>query len=488
MSDIFIEWDRDRLVVARGRADGNRVEITESRIIDRPADSTDMLVVVDQLKQFVGNVSGKTTPQATVVFPRQFVTIHRVQLPQVSDSELPDMVRMQATMRLTVPVETVRMDFAPLPVIPGSTTRDVLLITAPNEQVTQARRTLADAGIGLKELRVSAFCLAQAAAHAGILAESTDRALVDVVVLMRRDFIEVTFLRGTAVLYSHSGSSWSSADAIERTLRSELTRARMSAAESLGDHKIRRILLIGSAEETNAVSEQMASRFDSATIERIDPATAMVHGKLTDGITATDVVALAGAIQTGTKATVTAVDLINPRQPPEKKDYRRIAVLGGALAAVLLFAGVHFWRQGQINDLTEQYSLLQKSNNKIKQKLTSGDTELNEANAIKDWSNSDIEWLDEVVRLQSVLPKTDRFFVDNVQFSTAQKGGTGLLKLEGYGKTSSDIEEVGRLLAEAGYGVKPYTPVPIPSSGAPEYAIKVNLEISLPDAQVDPAS
>jgi Tfp pilus assembly PilM family ATPase len=57
------------------------------------------------------------------------------------------------------------MDFAPLPVIPGSTTRDVLLITAPNEQVTQARRTLGDAGLELKELRVSAFCLAQAAAQ-----------------------------------------------------------------------------------------------------------------------------------------------------------------------------------------------------------------------------------------------------------------------------------------------------------------------------------
>ncbi len=319
MSDIYIEWDRDRLVVARGRTDGNRVEITESRIIDRPTDAADMLMVVDQLKQFAGSIGGKGNPSVTVVFPRQFVTIHRVQLPQVSDAELPDMVRMQATMRLTVPVETVRMDFAPLPVIPGSTTRDVLLITAPNEQVTQVRRTLGDAGLELKELRVSAFCLAQAAATAGILTESTDTSLVDVVVLMRRDFIEVTFLRGTAVLYSHSGSSWSSADAIERTLRSELTRARMSAAESLGDHKIRRILLIGSTDETNAVSEQMASRFDSAIIERIDPATSMVHGKLTEGITATDVVALAGAIQGDTKSKVAAVDLINPRQPPEKK-------------------------------------------------------------------------------------------------------------------------------------------------------------------------
>ncbi len=488
MSDIFIEWDRDRLVVARGRTDGNRVEITASRIIDRPTDATDMLMVVDQLKQFAGSAAGKGNPTVTVVFPRQFVTIHRVQLPQVSDAELPDMVRMQATMRLTVPVETVRLDFAPLPVIPGSATRDVLLVTAPNEQVTQARRTLGDAGLELKELRVSAFCLAQAAATAGILVESTDTSFVDVVVLMRRDFIEVTFLRGTAVLYSHSGSSWSSADAIERTLRSELTRARMSAAESLGDHKIRRILLIGSADETSAVSDKMAARFDSATIDRIDPATSLVHGKLTEGITATDVVALAGAIQGDTKSKVAAVDLINPRQPPEKKDYRRVAVLGGTLAALLLFAGIHFWRQGQINELTEKKTLLGGSNNQIKQKLAIGEPELLQANAVQNWLNRDIEWLDEVIRLQSVLPKTDRFFVDNVQFSTVQKGGTGVVKLEGYGKTPEDIETAGRLLAEAGYGVKPYLPVPSPASGAPEYAMKVVLELSLPVPQDEPAS
>jgi hypothetical protein len=205
----------------------------------------------------------------------------------------------------------------------------------------------------MKELRVSAFCLAQAAAQAGILAESTDASLVDVIVLMRRDFIEVTFLRGTAVLYCHSGSSWSSADAIERTLRSELTRARMSAAESLGDHRIRRILLIGSTDATAAVSDQLATRFDSATIERIEPATDLVHGPLTEGVTATDVVALAGAIRGYANATVSAVDLINPRKAPEKKDYRRIGVLGGTLAALLLFAAVYFWRQGQINELTE---------------------------------------------------------------------------------------------------------------------------------------
>ncbi|MBC7966031.1 MAG: pilus assembly protein PilM [Fuerstia sp.] len=488
MSDIFIEWDRDRLVVARGRTDGNRVEITESRIIDRPDDAADMLAVVDQLKQFAGGTSGKNRPQVAVVFPRQFVTIHRIQLPQVTDAELPDMVRMQATMRLTVPLESVSMDFAPLPVIAGSMTRDVLLVTAPNDQVSQARRTLNEAGLEFKELRVSAFCLAQAAAQAGILKESTDASLVDVIVLMRRDFIEVTFLRGTAVLYSHSGSSWSSADAIERTLRSELTRARMSAAESLGDHKIRRILLIGSADATGAVTDQLSLRFDAATIERIDPATALVHGKLTVGVSATDVVALAGAILGDAKATIAAVDLINPRKPPEKKDYRRVAVLGGTLAALSLFAAVYFWRLGQINELTAQKELLQASNKAIQAELEAGDAELSQSVRIGEWVDRDIEWLDEIVRLQTVLPKTDRFVVDNFVFSTVQKDGTGIIKLEGYAKSTADIEEVGRVLTEAGYRVTPYTPTLSPASAAPDYAMKVVLQLGLPEVGKDQSS
>lgn len=63
-----------------------------------------------------------------------------------------------------------------------------------------------------------------------------------------------------------------------------------------------------------------------------------------------------------------------------------------------------------------------------------------------------------------------------------QKNGTGIIKLEGYAKSTADIEEVGRVLSEAGYGVKAYSPVPI-SASAPEYTIRVNLELSLPEAK-----
>ena len=84
-------------------------------------------------------------------------------------------------------------------------------------------------------------------------------AKVDIVALMRRDLIELTFVRGTAVVFSHSGSSWTSPDGIERAIRSELTRARMSAAESLGEHRIDRLILIGTPDVTSAVTRSFFS-------------------------------------------------------------------------------------------------------------------------------------------------------------------------------------------------------------------------------------
>ena len=169
MVDKFIEWDRDRLVVAQGTSDGGRANFRLVKILERQSDSGDTLALVDQLKQLFPVGTDRKRASVGIVFPRQMVTIHRIQLPQVPDAELADMIRMQATMRLTVPVESVCMDFTPLPVQPGSATRDVLLVTVPTEQVAIARRTLNDAGLDLSEVRVSAYCVAQAATRAGIL-------------------------------------------------------------------------------------------------------------------------------------------------------------------------------------------------------------------------------------------------------------------------------------------------------------------------------
>ncbi len=121
------------------------------------------------------------------------------------------------------------MDFAPLPVTAGQTSRDVLLVTAPQDLLSTIRRTLAACQTEIGEVRVTAFCIASAVERAGLLSKADDPTSVDVIVLMRKDFIEVTFVRNNGVIFSHSGASWTSPDSIEKVLRAELTRARMSA-------------------------------------------------------------------------------------------------------------------------------------------------------------------------------------------------------------------------------------------------------------------
>jgi len=481
MVDKFIEWDRDRLVVAQGTADGPKAQFQLVRILERQTESNDTLALVDQLKQLFPVGSDRKRAAVAVVFPRQMVTIHRIQLPQVPDSELAAMIRMQATMRLTVPVESVCMDFTPLPILPGSATRDVLLVTVPNDQLAVVRRTLNDAGLELSEVRVSAYCVAQAAARAGILRQAAEPGKVDVVAVMRRDFIELTFVRGTTVVFSHSGSSWTSLETIEKTIRAELTRARMSAAEILGEHKIERVVLIGSPDVTSAVTDQISTRLDGATIERIDPAAVFLSGLLPEGIATADVVTIAGAVVGVGQTNIESVDLINPRKAPEKKDLRRIKVLAGTLAAMLLFAGGYFWRQGRVNQLTEDVAVIEGENLEIKEALAAGEKDLLQAEKVGDWAQRDIRWLDELVRLKSILPSTDRMFVDNFQLLTIQRGGIGAIKLDGFARSEADINTLARRLRDAGYGVKPFEPEYRAAPGLPDYAVRIVLEISLPE-------
>jgi hypothetical protein len=481
MTERFIEWDRDRLVLAEGTPSGTGVSIRTVKVLDRRGETTDTLGLLDGLKSVFPSTSDKKRPSVVMVLPRQSVTILRIQLPQVPDAEVPDMIRMQATMKLTVPLESVCMDFTPLPSRPGSATRDVLLVTAPADLIATARRTLNDAGCDLAGVRVSAYCIAQALEHGGWLKAEADPGTVDVIALMRRDFMELTFVRGSTVVFSHSGNSWSSPDAIERTVRSELTRARLSAAEILGEHRIGRILLVGSSDVTNAVTEQLSTRFDQAKIERIDPSQTLVSAPSLDGLGSSDLLPIAGAILGEAKSSIQVVDLINPRKAPEKKDLRRVKVLASLLAIVAVFGGVYIWRKGKIGDLTKQLAIVDVENMDYDGQLEAGKPTLDLYEQLGNWSARDHSWLDRLATLKAMLPTTDRMFVKSFVLASVQRGDVGQVDVELYSKSEEDILQLERRLTREGYRLKPSKPSRKASTASPEYQWNAKLEIVIPE-------
>lgn len=481
MTERFIEWDRDRLVLAEGTPNGTGVSIRTVKVLDRKGETSDTLGLLDGLKAAFPPASDKKRPSVVMVLPRQSVTVQRIQLPQVPDAEMPDMIRMQATMKLTVPLESVCMDFTPLPSVPGSATRDVLLVTAPTELIATARRTLSDAGCDLAGVRVSAYCIAQALEQGGWLKADSDPGTVDVIALMRRDFMELTFVRGSAVVFSHSGNSWSSTDAIERTVRSELTRARLSAAEILGEHRIGRILLVGTSDVTNAVTEQLSARFDQARIERIDPTETLISAPSLDGLGISDLVPIAGAILGQMKSSIQTVDLVNPRKTPPKKDLRRVKVLGGVLAGVALLGGVYMWREGKMKDLTKQLALVEVENTDYSDRIEIGEPQLDLHRRLGEWTARDHSWLDRLVALKGLMPSSDRMFVKRFELMSVARGDVGQVNVELFAKLEDDILQLDRKLTSEGFQLKPFNPVRKAAPSLPEYQWNVNLEIVIPE-------
>jgi Type IV pilus assembly protein PilM len=476
MPVAVIEWDRERLILAQGAIDGSRIAFDSLQVVERSADAPVTNEVLSVIRDTIPATGGKQRRKVTLVFPRQSFTTYRIELPRVPDDEIPDMVSLQAAMRLSVPVENVCLDYVPLPTPSHSDTCDVLLVTVPREHVDAAREVVETCGLEIGEIRVSAFCAATAAVRAGILKQQEDSRTVDVLVLLRRDFIEVTFVRGTSVLFSHSGASWSTSAEIEPCVRAELAKARMAASESLGDHRLGRVVLIGNPEATSAVTDQLTARLDNAVLERIDPAEAFVSTQLPSEVPAAAMVNVAGAIAAQTDSTVPAIDLLNPRRAPEKRDLRRVKVLGGSLAAVVFFAAAFFWRSGRLTEAQDNLAAIQAEVRELTSAVKSGEDERERAAAVREWVARDINWLDQVDALRTLIGSTEYIYVRDLAFDVKSGQDLGTIRVDGYAKSRAEVENLGRRLTDAGYNVI----VDSEPFGRDGYRIRMTIDIVIP--------
>lgn len=475
---LVIEWDRDRLIAATGRGSGSTVRLQSVVVVDREEESAPEELGRRLAAALTG--AGITETEAIVVFPRELVTFYRIELPNLADDELPDMVKLQAATRLTVPVESVCLDFAPLPIVSGADTRDVLLVTAPKKHVDEARACLAACNIELNGLRVSSFGIAASVVHSGQLPAAASADEVEAVVSLRSDSIEMIFMTGHSVAFSHSGASWTSIDAVEQAVRAEISRARMAAAEDMGSYNVRRLTLIGSPEITAAVPDSISNRLNNAEVVRIDPAGTLLSASLPEGVAAPDLLAIAGVVANAGARTVAAVDLVKPRRAPEKKDYTRLRTIAIAGAVVLLLVSGWKWRSSRVQALEAKRDVLtSEADDMFEAWEMAKKHELPLAGRLESWENRDINWLDEIQKIQQLMEDTERIYIRRFKFGVRTGKYVGTIDVFGYAKSRRDIEDLMRVLTESGYEV---TPTTISQSlRDPKYTMELTLEISIPE-------
>lgn len=480
---LVIEWNRDRLIAAIGSAGSKSVGVRATVTVSREEGRLLPSEIGDALSPALTSI-GSTATEAIVVFPRELVTFNRIELPNISDNEVAGMVPLQAATRLTVPVESVCLDFVPLPVPANSETREVLLVTVPNKYVNDVKEALAVCNLQLAGVRVSSFGIAASAMHCGLLKSAAATGAVEAFVALSADSIEMIFMTGHSVAFSHSGASWTSADAIEQAVRAEISRARMSAAEDMGSYNVTRLTLIGTPDITAAVPDTVSKRLNDAEVVRVDPRNLM-HGRspsealsLPDDVDASDMLAVVGVIANSQTTSVASVDLINPRKAAEKKDYAKLKkiLLVAGLGSILI--GSWGWSKYQVSSLTDELALIKTdvSDLNAKYKMSEQDRKLDAS--LTEWKDRDFSWLDEMQKIQSLMGSTDRVLIKNFTFSTRTGNYVALIEAEGVAKSRRDIEDLSKVLDDAGYEVAPKE---IKASlRDPKYGMELHLEMSIP--------
>ncbi|MCH2202557.1 MAG: pilus assembly protein PilM [Fuerstiella sp.] len=449
MPALVIEWDRDRLIVVSGIPASGRVDVQAALTVPRDTDNSPEELGTQLRRELATAATG--TEQATVVLSRSLVTLRRIQLPHVSDQELPDMVRLQAATRLTVPLESVCMDFVPLP--SHGEGLDVLLATTPAEQISDIRKTLEAAGLELSSVQVSSFGIASALVHAGKLVTTGES--LEAIMMLRSNLIEFLFVYQGFVVFSHSGTSWSSPDLIEQTVRSEISRGRLAAAEIIGQHTVRQITLVGADAVTSAVPDEITERLDNSAIHRLDPIDSIVTGPLPDSLTSSDVLTAAGIIADQKKDRTNTIDLVNPRKPAERANNRRLRIAAASAAMLLLAIGAWKWRTSTISDLQTEIQDIETEVTVLENEFKNGEEEMEQDAAIGQWSQSNVDWLEEMNRIREVMGGTDRLLIRNFGFTAGQGTVRGTVTAECFARDRSDMEEFQRRLKAVGYDVVP---------------------------------
>ncbi|MCI0744965.1 MAG: pilus assembly protein PilM [Verrucomicrobia subdivision 3 bacterium] len=166
-------------------------------------------------------------------------------------------------------------------------------------------------------------------------------------------------------------------------------------------------------------------------------------------------------------------DFLNPKRPPVRRDMRRIRMLAGAAAAVLLLFGAIGLRAQLINKrlavqrkAQEELTAARKLQPLYKQMRGQHTT-------IDEWLKEGQNWLQHYIYLSGILPGPEEIYVTSLTVS-----GQGTIRLSVQAKSGEILARLDKQLRAAGYDVKPQAITP--GSDKHGYDFRSSVELVVP--------
>lgn len=434
---LALDWDDEqiRLVAADRTARGLRIRAAAVVSIGE-----------DGLQATLAELSRRYSLEKSdvlVAVGRDRAEVRQMQLPPVPTEELPDMVRFQAIRQFASAGDSAEVDFITTHA-DESAVHVIVAATGP-AQLTPIRKAVEQAGwtlerVGLRPIAAAALYRLHAADALKIESKQSDVAepiiaLIDLVaneaeIVLLSDGV-ITFVRSVRLPDGDAAKAKSRAASLAGEIRRSMI---ASGAVGSACH----VVMWGSekrhSEELKLLSEHLSSRQETPCQSRlIDPlelvgADAKVREATGDMVGR--LAPLVGLLVADAGHPDELIDFLNPRKTIEKKaDRGKIALMVGAPLAVVLVLGWLLW--GNIARLNTQIDRQTAINNDLRTKTEASDQLIEQTEQIDQFLDGDVNWLDELEHLASVMPPSDELIVKDILVASNPRGGGGRLVVSG---------------------------------------------------------
>ncbi|MEO1997065.1 MAG: hypothetical protein ABGZ17_17490, partial [Planctomycetaceae bacterium] len=395
-----------------------------------------------------------------------------LELPEAPANEVPDMVRLQAATKSTVPLDQLLLDYLPLPSDADSDGQQVLMTTVPEAQIAPVKQILEAAGLELMSIGISPVFVAELAMRAQRPMEGSADHL-SLLVSRHNQRVEISMMRQGHLLFSHStqvhGSDASSDD---RAIVAEINRARLSLPGMLEGTEIAHVWVLGAENETAGLCDLIRERLE-CDVQALDPfesidAKARVVADLEQRSGFSSPI---GMLLSHGGGVIPSVDFLNPRRKQIPRDTRKLKATLAAAALFLVAATGYGWYWNSLASLDAQIESASKKQAKLNTTIQQGQPTLQAATQVDDWNRHNINWLDTLTQFNHLFTNLNsdgstedglgtrnshRIYLTELHFEATGQTSQGQIRAMGFSKLGGDVDELRDDLSDQDYRVFPY--------------------------------
>lgn len=483
MSDFLaLDWEHRQVCGLDAEVSADGVVVRQAFVLDWPdGKSPDVDVpaagswLVEQFQKL-----GLTPKPVLVTVPREDAVVRVIEVPNVSDSELPDVVKYQAASKSARSLDTMLLDFLPLPTRPGIAGREVLVATIGKEVVDAMRLVLSRTGCELAGISLTAPALVELVARCEKTEPPLDPQGTELTIIIHGQRVEIAFLRQRSLLLTHSArlpDDATDADRQRQAVVAEVNRSLVALKRQFEDASVSRTWIWGDAESCRQLGEVIGKRFHCA-VKVADPLKS--PGITAIGINNVGSHALftgpAGLLLSQAGKLTESLDFLHPRQPVVPKDFRRLYGLSAAAAAVVIFGSAFWIRSVKVNNRSEDARKAQAAATDITDQLRMSKSAVEAADIVQKWNSPHASWLDRLSELTTVNESTERRYFSKLTMQSVA-GVNGEIIGNCFAKDRDDVEDLSiKLSARPGIVV----PVPEPKGKGSDgdYTARFDLKIT----------